>query len=78
MILNDAAKEMIARFPLGVVGTVTPDGRPVVSPKGTFLLLDDATIGFGEIRSRCPRDDDGVSAAKMIALYKLKFAEVYP
>ena len=28
-----------------------PGGRPCVSPKGTFLVLDDATIAFGVIRS---------------------------
>ena len=50
-MLNDFAKTLIGRFPLGVVATVTPDGRPHLSPKGTFLVLDDATIGFGEIRS---------------------------
>ena len=51
MPLNDTAKALIARFPLGFVATVTPDGWPAVSPKGTFLVLDDDTIGFGEIRS---------------------------
>ncbi len=51
MKLNDTAKEMIARFPLGFVATVTPEGWPAVSPKGTFLVLDDETIAFGEIRS---------------------------
>ncbi|MEM6588854.1 MAG: pyridoxamine 5'-phosphate oxidase family protein [Pseudomonadota bacterium] len=51
MVLNDFAKTLIGRFPLGFVATVTPDGRPHLSPKGTFLVLDDATVGFGEIRS---------------------------
>ncbi|MEM7733755.1 MAG: pyridoxamine 5'-phosphate oxidase family protein [Pseudomonadota bacterium] len=50
-MLNDFAKTLIARFPLGFVATVTPDGRPHLSPKGTFLVLDDVTIAFGEIRS---------------------------
>ena len=150
-MLNDAAKELIARFPLGFVATVTPEGWPAVSPKGTFLVLDDDTIGFGEIRSpgtmknlenlaqaevnfidqwtrkgirvrgatrvvlpgaefdaligkwravwgdlagrinalvliradtvkplTTPPYDDGVSEAEMIALYKRKFAEIYP
>ncbi len=43
MVLNDAAKSLIARFLLGFVATVTPEC--------TFLVLDDHTIGFGEIRS---------------------------
>ncbi|MEO0749051.1 MAG: pyridoxamine 5'-phosphate oxidase family protein [Pseudomonadota bacterium] len=51
MALDDFAKTVIARFPLGFVATVTPDGRPHLSPKGTFLVLDETTIAFAEIRS---------------------------
>ncbi|MBC6442994.1 MAG: pyridoxamine 5'-phosphate oxidase family protein [Rhodobacteraceae bacterium] len=36
---------------LGFVATVGTDGRPNVSPKGTFVVLDPETIAFGEIRS---------------------------
>ena len=68
MVLNDAAKETIARFPLGATAM----------PKDTFPVCDDATTGFGKIRSRGPRSGDGVSAARMIAFYKLKLAEIYP
>ncbi len=51
MKLNDFAKQVIERFPLGYVATVTPQGLPSLSPKGTFFVLDDETIAFGEIRS---------------------------
>ena len=51
MKLNTFAKQVIERFPLGFVATVTKDGMPSVSPKGTFFVLDDETIAFGEIRS---------------------------
>lgn len=51
MPLSAAAKNLIAAFPLGFVATVTEDGHPHLSPKGTFLMLDEATIAFGEIRS---------------------------
>ena len=51
MPLNAFAKRLIATFPLGFVATVTSEGRPAVSPKGTFLVLDDHTIAFGHIRS---------------------------
>ncbi|MEL7027546.1 MAG: pyridoxamine 5'-phosphate oxidase family protein [Pseudomonadota bacterium] len=51
MALDDFAKTLIARFPLGFVATVASDGRPHLSPKGTFLVLDDTTIAFAEIRS---------------------------
>ncbi len=43
--------DLIKKFPLGFVATITPDGRPAVSPKGTFLVLDDETVGFGVVRS---------------------------
>ncbi|MEM9278574.1 MAG: pyridoxamine 5'-phosphate oxidase family protein [Pseudomonadota bacterium] len=50
-MLNDFAKQMIKRFPLGFVATVTEEGMPSLSPKGTFFVLDDEMIAFGEIRS---------------------------
>lgn len=46
-----SVQDLIEKFSLGFVATVTPGGRPSVSPKGTFLVLDDETIAFGEIRS---------------------------
>jgi predicted pyridoxine 5'-phosphate oxidase superfamily flavin-nucleotide-binding protein len=55
MMLTAAMQHLIATFPLGFVATVTPDGGPAVSPKGTFIVLDDATIGFGDIRSPATR-----------------------
>jgi predicted pyridoxine 5'-phosphate oxidase superfamily flavin-nucleotide-binding protein len=33
------------------VATASLDGKPNVSPKGSFAVLDDRTIAFGEIRS---------------------------
>ncbi len=36
---------------LGFTATVSADGRPNLSPKGTFVVIDDKTIAFGEIRS---------------------------
>lgn len=51
MKIPATTQALIARWPLGHIATVTPDGLPNVSPKGTFLVLDDATIAFGEIRS---------------------------
>lgn len=50
-MLNAFAKDIIKTFPLGFVATVTPDGRPNVSPKGTFLTLSEDMIGFADIRS---------------------------
>ena len=50
MITAEAAR-IIREFPLGIIATVTVDGRPAASPKGTFLVLDDTTLAYGDIRS---------------------------
>lgn len=50
-MLSQAMKDLIAAFPLGFVATVRADGGPAVSPKGTFLIIDDRTLAFGDIRS---------------------------
>ena len=51
MKLPASAIATIEMWRLGFVATVTTGGRPNVSPKGTFVVLDDETIAFGEIRS---------------------------
>jgi hypothetical protein len=50
-MITDEARRIIRDFPLGIIATITPDGRPAASPKGTFLVLDDTTIAYGDIRS---------------------------
>ncbi|MEJ8562688.1 pyridoxamine 5'-phosphate oxidase family protein [Yoonia sp. GPGPB17] len=50
-MLTAPMKDLIATFPLGFVATVTSDGAPAVSPKGTFLVLGDTTIAYADIRS---------------------------
>jgi predicted pyridoxine 5'-phosphate oxidase superfamily flavin-nucleotide-binding protein len=50
-ILTPDMKRVIEEQRLGFVATVSPDGSPNVAPKGTFVVLDDRTIAFGEIRS---------------------------
>jgi hypothetical protein len=44
-------KRLIEEQRLGFVATAAPDGTPNVSPKGTFVALDDRNIAFGKIRS---------------------------
>lgn len=51
MKLPPKAIEIIETWRLGFVATVSAGGRPNVSPKGTFVVLDDETVAFGEIRS---------------------------
>jgi len=49
--LPASAIRCIEMWRLGFVATVSVGGRPNVSPKGTFIVVDDETIAFGEIRS---------------------------
>lgn len=51
MKLPASAIRCIEMWRLGFVATVTPGGRPSVSPKGTFIVVNEETIAFGEIRS---------------------------
>ncbi len=47
--------ERVARFlerqKLGYVATVSADGTPNLSPKGTIIALDSKTLAFADIRS---------------------------
>lgn len=51
MKLPAKAITQIETWRLGFVATVNADGRPNLSPKGTFIVVDDETIAFGEMRS---------------------------
>ncbi len=50
-VLTDDMKRIIDEQRLGFVATVNADGTPNLSPKATFVVLDDATIAFADIRS---------------------------
>ena len=50
-MIGAEAQRLIRAFPLGIVASVTPEGTPAASPKGTFLVLDETTIAYGDIRS---------------------------
>ena len=50
-MLTEEMQTLIRRFSAGAVATVNADGTPSVSPKGTFVILDDRTLAFGHIRS---------------------------
>ncbi len=50
-MLNAEMTILIEQNTVGCVATVTTDGRPAVSPKGTFIVVDDTTIAFSHIRS---------------------------
>jgi predicted pyridoxine 5'-phosphate oxidase superfamily flavin-nucleotide-binding protein len=50
-MLTADMKRIVTEHPLGYVATAAADGTPNLSPKGTFFVVDDATIAFAEIRS---------------------------
>ena len=49
--LTKPMQKIITDFNAGAVATVNGDGTPAVSPKATFVILDDNCIAFGDIRS---------------------------
>ena len=50
-ILTDDMRRVLDEQQLGFVATVTPDGRPNLSPKGTTRALDGDHITFADICS---------------------------
>jgi uncharacterized protein len=50
-MLTEDMKRIVREQPLGYVATVGSDGAPRVSPKATFVVIDDTTIAYGDIRS---------------------------
>lgn len=51
MPLSPAQTTLIETWRLGFVASVSPEGTPNLSPKGTFVVLDPDTIAFAEMRS---------------------------
>lgn len=49
--------DLIETYTIGYVATVRSDGKPAVSPKATFLVLDDRTMAFANIRSQATVDN---------------------
>lgn len=49
--LTETMKRLIENYNAGAVGTTNEDGTPAVSPKATFVVIDDGCIAFGNIRS---------------------------
>ena len=50
-MLTEEMKTLIRAFSAGSVATVNADGTPSVSPKATFVVVDDETLAFGNLRS---------------------------
>ena len=49
--LTQPMKTLIEHYTAGAVATINADGTPAVSPKATFVVIDDSCIAFGNIRS---------------------------
>lgn len=49
--LTEPMKQIIRNYSAGAVATVNDDGSPSVSPKATFVIVDDSCIAYGNIRS---------------------------
>ena len=50
MLTNDM-KTLITNHRAGMVATINDDGTPSVSPKATFVIVNDVRIAVGNIRS---------------------------
>ena len=49
--LNEEAKRIIAEFGPALIATASKSGKPNVSPKGSFRVLDDEHVIFANIAS---------------------------
>jgi uncharacterized protein len=50
-LLTEDMKHMVAELRLCFVATVSPDGKPNLSPKGSLRVLDDDHLAFADIMS---------------------------
>jgi predicted pyridoxine 5'-phosphate oxidase superfamily flavin-nucleotide-binding protein len=50
-LLTEDMKRMVDELRLCFVATVTPDGKPNLSPKGSLRVLDDDHLAFADIMS---------------------------
>ena len=49
--ITDDIKNFVNSQKLGYVATVSKDGTPNLSPKGTIIVMDKSTLVFADIRS---------------------------
>ena len=50
-MITEKIGKFVSQQKLGFVATVSPNGTPNLSPKGTISVLDENTIAFANIRS---------------------------
>ena len=49
--LTEEAKKIISELGPGLIATASKDGKPNISPKGSFRVLDDEHVVFADIAS---------------------------
>lgn len=49
--LSEDAKKVIGEIRPGLIATASKDGKPNVSPKGSFQVIDDEHVAFADIAS---------------------------
>lgn len=50
-ILTEEMKRVVTELQLCYAATVTPDGKPNLSPKGSITVLSDDELGFADLAS---------------------------
>jgi hypothetical protein len=50
-ILTEEMKRVVTEIQLCYAATVTPDGKPNLSPKGSITVLSDDELGFADLAS---------------------------
>ena len=50
-MITEKIGKFVSQQKLGFVATVSPNGTPNLSPKGTISVLDENTLVFANIRS---------------------------
>ena len=50
-MLTEDMQTLIQNNTVGMVATIDGAGRPAVSPKATFVVLDAKTLAYGDLRS---------------------------
>lgn len=50
-MITPEMRQLIERNTVGFVATVTPEGKPAVSPKGMSVVLDETRVAIGDLRS---------------------------
>ena len=50
-MITHKIRKLLSEQKLGFVATVSPDGTPNLSPKGTIIVWDEHTLAFADIRS---------------------------